>query len=111
MNVSPWGARRSVNAGTSSAKAGEEPARRKSKVYWATLSVPGSVAPKPRPKGVGDGQLVHIPVLPRGPMGGRRRLGQPGDRMCPAKVVGSSGGKSFWALILRADGELPASEA
>ncbi len=23
-------------------------------------------------------------------MGGRRRAGQPGDRMCPAKVVGSS---------------------
>src|SRR5438445_13123566 len=32
---------------------------------WATLIVPGSVGPKPRPKGVGDGQLVHIPVPPR----------------------------------------------
>src|SRR3981081_3868328 len=90
---------------------GENPPRRKSKVSWATLIVPGSVGPKPRPKGVGDGQLVHIPVLPRGPMGGRRRVGQPGDRMCPAKVVGSSGGKSFRALILRADGELPVREA
>ena len=65
MNVSPCGARTSANAGTSSAKAGEKPARRESKVSWATLIVPGSVGPKPRPKGVGDGQLVHIPVPPR----------------------------------------------
>ena len=65
MNVSPCGACASANAGTSSVKAGEKPARRKSKVSWATLIVPGSVGPKPRPKGVGDGQLVHIPAPPR----------------------------------------------
>src|ERR1700737_60214 len=64
-NGSPCGARTSANAGTSSAKVGENPPRRKSKVSWATLIVPGSVGPKPRPKGVGDGQLVHIPVPPR----------------------------------------------
>jgi len=51
--------------GTSSVKAGEKPARRKSKVSWATLIVPGSAGPKPRPKGVGDGQLVYIPAPPR----------------------------------------------
>ena len=64
MNGSPCGVSTSANAGTSSVKAGEKPARRKSKVSWATLIVPGSVGPKPRPKGVGDGQLVHIPVPP-----------------------------------------------
>src|SRR5436189_3068184 len=65
MNVSPCAVRTSANAGTSSVKAGEKPARRKSKVSWATLIDPGSVGPKPRPKGVGDGQQVHIPVPPR----------------------------------------------
>ena len=44
-------------------KADEKSARRKSKVSWATLIVPGLVGPKPRPKGVGDGQQVDIPVL------------------------------------------------
>ena len=56
------GALGSENAGTSSVKAGEKPARRKSKVSWATLIGPGSVGPKPRPKGVGDGQTVDIPL-------------------------------------------------
>src|SRR5207245_5700756 len=65
INVSLCGACTSANAGTSSVKVGEKPARRKSKVSWATLIVPGSVGTKPRPKGVGDGQLVHIPVPPR----------------------------------------------
>ena len=65
MNVSPCGACTSANAGTSSVKGGEKPPRRKSKVSWATLIVPGSVGPKPRPQGVGDGQLAHIPVPPR----------------------------------------------
>ena len=44
-------------------KADEKSARRKPKVSWATLIVPGLVGPKPRPKGVGDGQQVDIPVL------------------------------------------------
>ena len=53
---------RSENAGMSNHKAGENPAHRKSKVSWATIIVPGLVGPKPRPKGVGDGQRVNIPV-------------------------------------------------
>jgi hypothetical protein len=65
MSVSPCGARTSANAGTSSVKTGENPVRRKPKVSWATSIVPGLVGPKPRPKGVGDGQRVHIPVPPR----------------------------------------------
>ena len=44
-------------------KAGEKPAHRKTEVSWATIIVPGLVGPKPRPKGVGDGQQVDIPVL------------------------------------------------
>jgi hypothetical protein len=40
-----WG---SENAGMSNHKAGENPARRKSKVSWATVIVPGLVGPKPR---------------------------------------------------------------
>ena len=44
-------------------KADEKSAHRKPKVSWATLIVPGLVGPKPRPKGVGDGQQVDIPVL------------------------------------------------
>ena len=64
MNESPCGVCTSANAGTSSVKVGEKPARRKSKVSWATLIVPGSVGPKPRPQGVGDGQTVYIPLPP-----------------------------------------------
>jgi hypothetical protein len=43
-------------------KIGEKPIHRKTEVSWATIIVPGLVGPKPRPKGVGDGQLVDIPV-------------------------------------------------
>ena len=42
------GALSSENAGMSNHKAGENPARRKSKVSWATVIVPGLVGPKPR---------------------------------------------------------------
>ena len=35
------------------------------------------------------------------PMGGRRRVGQPDDRMCPAKAVGSSD----WKIRLSANPE------
>ena len=45
----------SANAGMSSDKTGENPVRRKSKVSWGRLVLPGLVGPKPRPKGVGDG--------------------------------------------------------
>ena len=57
------GAVSSENAGMSNHKAGENPARRKSKVSWATIIVPGLVGPKPRRSSVGDGQQVNIPVL------------------------------------------------
>ena len=40
----------------SSKKAGENPARRKSKVSRATRIAPGLVDPKARPKGVVDGR-------------------------------------------------------
>src|SRR5438094_4009164 len=81
MNESPYGVCTSANAGTSSVKVGEKPARRKSKVSWATLIVPGSVGPKPRPQGVGDGQLVHIPVPPRVRYNdGRTKVGRPTGR-------------------------------
>ena len=81
MNVSPCGACTSANAGTSSVKVDEKSARRKSYVSWATLIVPGSVGPKPRPKGVGDGQLVHIPVPPRVRYtNGRTKEGRPTGR-------------------------------
>jgi hypothetical protein len=47
----------------SNEKAGENPARRKSKVSWGRFVLPGLVGPKPRPKGVGDGELVNILAL------------------------------------------------
>ena len=49
------GAAGSENVGISSRKAGENPARRKLKVSWATTIDSGLGDPKPRPKGVGDG--------------------------------------------------------
>ena len=61
--VRSTGAIGSENLGLSSAKQGENPCRRKSKVSWGRLVRPGLVGPKPRPKGVGDGQQVNIPVL------------------------------------------------
>lgn len=61
--VSCGGALSSENAGMSNHKAGENPARRKSEVSWATVIVPGLVGPKPRRISVGDGQRVNIPVL------------------------------------------------
>ena len=57
------GADGSENVGISSKKAGENPAHRKPKVSWATQIVPGLGDPKPRPKGVGDGQAVNIRLL------------------------------------------------
>ena len=54
----------SENAGMSSEKRGENPLRRKPKVSWARLVRSGLVGPKPRPKGVVDGQQVDIPVPP-----------------------------------------------
>ena len=50
--------------GMSSENVCEKQTRRKSKVSWGRLIRPGLVVPKPRPKGVGDGQAVNIRLLP-----------------------------------------------
>ena len=55
-DVSQGGAKGSENAGMSSAKVCEKHTHRKPEVSYATLIDVGSVGPKPRPKGVGDGQ-------------------------------------------------------
>ena len=52
---------RSENVGTSSDKTGEKPVRRKPKVSWGRLILPGLVGPKLRPRGVGEGKQVNIP--------------------------------------------------
>ena len=52
----PRGAAGRENVGISSKKADEKSARRKFKVSWATIIVPGLGDPKLRPKGVGDGR-------------------------------------------------------
>ncbi len=49
----------------SSEKIREKRIRRKSKVSWGRLIRPGLVDPKPRPKGVGDGEPVNIPAPTR----------------------------------------------
>ena len=53
-------------AGMSSEKTRGKRVRRKSKVSWGRLIHPGLVGPKPRPKGVGDGESVNIPTPPEG---------------------------------------------
>ena len=58
-------------------KPGEKPGRRKPKVSCARVIRAGLAGPKPRPKGVGDGKRVNIPVPRLGAKGGRRRIGQP----------------------------------
>ena len=55
------GRSRSENVGTSSDKTGEKPVRRKPKVSWARLILPGLVGPKQRLKGVCEGKQVNIP--------------------------------------------------
>lgn len=57
------GAYRSENAGTSSEIRVKNSNADLPEVSWATVFVPGLVGPKPRPKGVSDGQRVNIPVL------------------------------------------------
>lgn len=54
---------RSANADISNDKAGEKPARRKTKGSCPTLIGQGESTPKARPKGVVDGKQVNIPVL------------------------------------------------
>ncbi len=57
------GAYGSKNVGTSNRKEGEIPSRRKIKVSWAMVIIPGLVGPKARLKGVVDGHQVNIPEL------------------------------------------------
>jgi len=59
--VTHAGAYGSKNVGTSNRKAGEIPARRKTKVSFAMKISEGLVGPKPMPKGGGDGHMVNIP--------------------------------------------------
>ena len=77
---------RSANADISNDKAGEKPARRKTKGSCPTLIGAGESTPKARPKGVVDGKQVNIPVLGVTAKGGRRRLCWPGDG-CPGLSV------------------------
>ena len=56
------GANGSEDDGISNKTQGENPCHRKPKVSWAMSIIPGLVVPKLRPKGVGDGQQVNIPV-------------------------------------------------
>ena len=57
------GACGSKNVGTSNRKEGEIPSRRKIKVSWAMVIIPGLVGPKEMAKAESDGQLVNIPAL------------------------------------------------
>ena len=55
------GATRSKNVGTSNRNAGENPARRKTKVSLVMAIIQGLVGPKPMAKAEGDGYTVNIP--------------------------------------------------
>jgi len=61
--VTHGGACGSKNVGTSNRKEGEIPSRRKIKVSWAMVIIPGLVGPKEMAIAASDGQLVNIPVL------------------------------------------------
>ena len=55
------GALRSKNVGTSNHNAGENPARRKTKVSCSTSIEAGLVGPKEMARAVSDGHKVNIP--------------------------------------------------
>ncbi len=55
------GASRSKNVGTSNRNAGENPARRKTKVSLAMSINQGLVGPKAMEKSAADGHMVNIP--------------------------------------------------
>jgi len=55
------GATGGENVGISNRKAGENPARRKPKVSFATIIGEGLVGPKAMPRGEADGHTVNIP--------------------------------------------------
>src|SRR5919202_5686256 len=81
---------RSEHVGMSNDKGGANPPRRKPKVSLARLSAQGESVPKPRPKGVGDGQRVNIPVLPCSRLsdGGTQKGSPAGGWMGRCKPVG-----------------------
>ena len=56
------GAQRSENAGMSSVRDVSKRPHRMAEVSSARFILGGLVGPKPRPKGVGDGQTVDIPL-------------------------------------------------
>jgi hypothetical protein len=56
------GVLRSENVGMSSNRTVSKPSHRMAEVSAATIIVGGLVGPKPRPKGVGDGQTVDSPL-------------------------------------------------
>ena len=55
------GALRGENAGTSNHNAGENPARRKTEVSFATVIDEGLVGPKGMARAGPDGHIVNIP--------------------------------------------------
>ena len=57
------GRSRNENVGTSSDKTGEKPVRRKPKVSWGRLILPGLVGPKLRSRDVGEGKQINISAL------------------------------------------------
>ena len=59
--VTPTGAFRSENVGTSNHNAGENPARRKTKVSGAMVIISGLVGPKGMARAAPDGHRVNIP--------------------------------------------------
>ena len=59
--VTHAGAVRSKNVGTSNHNAGENPARRKIQVSFATTIGEGLVGPKEMAKAASDGHMVNIP--------------------------------------------------
>ena len=70
----------------SSVNLGENPRRRKSEVSYATSFDVGLVGPKPRPQGVGDGQLVNIPAPPMDRFKAKEGHGKLG-RACPLDMM------------------------
>ena len=78
------GLHRSENVGTSSDKTGEKPVRRKPEVSRGRLILPGSVGPKPRPKGAGDRATGEHSCTVDSPYGKRSDAeGQAGGGMEP----------------------------
>ena len=61
-SVRNGGALRSENAGMSSVRDVSKRPHRMAEVSAARFILGGLVGPKPRPKGVGDGQTVDIPL-------------------------------------------------